>query len=157
MKSFDIKRIALQVGTAVGVVGTPAISYAQNNNGLDLSRIQQILFPIEPSGGFNLQTLFQSVFGLIILIAAIIAILYLVWAGIQYITASTDEEKAKKARTAIYNAIIGIVVIILSYAIIVWVGTVVRTNAPGSPENTGNNGGLGGFGGGTFGNRTNPF
>jgi|SRR3989344_650213 len=50
-------------------------------------------------------------------IAAIIAFVYLVLNGINYITAGGDAEKATKARTGILNAIIGIVVVSLAFMI----------------------------------------
>lgn len=50
-------------------------------------------------------------------IAAVIAFIYLVMSGINYITAGGDADKATKARTGILNAIIGIVVIVLAFFI----------------------------------------
>ena len=126
-----MKRIIAGLGTAVTMLGVPAVASAQ----VSIPFLKTILNPIQPTNAnLDINTLFQSVFNIIITIAAMIAVLYLVWAGIQYITASTDEDKAKKAKTAIFNAIIGIVVIILSYAIIVYVGRLVRTTAPGTNE-----------------------
>lgn len=47
--------------------------------------------------------------------AGILATIYLLWAGMSYITAGGDENKAVKARTGIINAIIGIIIILLSF------------------------------------------
>ncbi len=131
--------------TAASVMALPAAAFAQisgaNVATPDVDRLANILNPIPVSGDFDLLTLFGAVWKVIILVAAILAILYLVWAGIQYIMAGTDPDKAKGARTAIYNAIIGIVVIILSYAIIVWVGGIARNNVPGA-ETTGTTSGF---------------
>jgi len=51
-------------------------------------------------------------------IVTIIAFVYLIISGVNYITAGGDAEKATKARTGILNAIIGIVVVVLSYFIL---------------------------------------
>ncbi len=129
-----MKKSLAKIGTGLGVLLTPALAFAQVQT-IDLNAIIAAIFPTQV-GGTNIFILFNGLFRILIVLAAIIAIFYLIWAGIQYITASTDEEKAKKARTAIYNAIIGIVVIVLSYAIIVWVGNLVKEQVnPGVTPN----------------------
>lgn len=67
--------------------------------------------------------------GLVLIIAGAIAVLYLIYGGIEYITAGGDPEKATKGRTAIVNAIIGIVIIALAYLIVA-----VVANALGGVE-----------------------
>jgi len=54
----------------------------------------------------------------ILLIAGVLALLYLIWSGIQYITSAGNPDKAKGARAGIINAIIGIIVIVAAYFII---------------------------------------
>ena len=53
-----------------------------------------------------------------LLLVAIVAVLFLVFYGFQYITAGGDPEKAKKARAGIINAIIGIIVVSLAFTIV---------------------------------------
>jgi len=62
-------------------------------------------------------TLLDVVFG----IAGIIAVAYLVFAGISYVTAGADTEKAGKARQAIVHAVIGLIIIALAYVLVYWV------------------------------------
>lgn len=50
-------------------------------------------------------------------IAGTLALIYLIWSGIMYITANGNPEQAKKAQTGIINSIIGIIVIVLAYGI----------------------------------------
>lgn len=59
-----------------------------------------------------------TVMGWVLAIVAIIAFVYLMMSGISYITAGGDSEKATKARNGIINAIIGIVVVVLSFFIL---------------------------------------
>lgn len=63
----------------------------------------------------------QNIIGLVITwllaIAAVIAFVYLILAGIKYITAGGDAAKATEARSGILNAIIGIAVISLAFII----------------------------------------
>ena|SRR3989344_2648957 len=51
-------------------------------------------------------------------IAGLIAVLFLIIGGFRYITSAGNEEVAENAKKIILNAIIGIVVIILSFVIV---------------------------------------
>lgn len=87
------------------------------------------LNPFKPTSPEAASTTFNTVFGriigLVLTIAAIVAFLYLLIAGFQYITAGGDADKAQKARQGIVNALVGILVILISYLILRYVGTVV--------------------------------
>lgn len=78
-------------------------------------------------------TTFQNLIGKIIdwvlILAGAIAVIYLVYGGILYITAGGDAEKATKGRTAVVNAIIGIVIIMLAILLVNWVGTIVQNGS----------------------------
>lgn len=66
----------------------------------------------------DLVTLILRIINALLLIAGIIAFIYLIVQGISYITAGGDAEKATAARQGVINAVIGIVIIIASFAII---------------------------------------
>jgi type IV secretory pathway VirB2 component (pilin) len=51
----------------------------------------------------------------------LIAVLYVLWAGFQILTAGGDEEKVKKGRTTIIQVVIGIVIMWLAYALVKWI------------------------------------
>lgn len=51
-----------------------------------------------------------------------IAVIFLIYGGILYITAGGDAEKATQGRTAIVNAIIGIIIIALALVLVQWAG-----------------------------------
>lgn len=70
-------------------------------------------------------TTIKKVLGWLLLIAGALAVIYLIYGGILYITAGGDAEKATKGRTALINAIIGIIIIALAFAIVTWVGTLI--------------------------------
>jgi hypothetical protein len=63
----------------------------------------------------------------LLVLAGVIAVVYLVYGGLLYITAGGDSEKATKGRTAVINAIIGIIIILLAIVIVSWVTGIVRT------------------------------
>ncbi len=74
------------------------------------------------SGGDDFKTQFlrlaNNVVGTILIIAGVLAVLYLVYSGVQYITSAGNPEKSKGARQGIINAVIGIIVISSAYLII---------------------------------------
>jgi len=90
--------------------------------------------------------------GLFIL-AGGLAVLYLFWSGLQYLTAGGNPEQAQKARNGLLYAIIGIVIVSLSFAIVNVVSNTLRIGSQNSsrtsseasqerpPENTSSPGG----------------
>jgi len=62
-------------------------------------------------------------------IAGALAVIYLVYGGVLYITAGGDAEKATKGRVAVVNAIIGIIIIVMAVIIVNWVGTLAETGS----------------------------
>lgn len=89
--------------------------------------------PTQPSGGnLSIQNIIGTIANWVLYIGGAIAFIYLIYGGILYITAGGDAEKATKGRTAIINAVIGIIIIFLSLVIISWVTGGSIFNPPGS-------------------------
>lgn len=56
----------------------------------------------------------------------LVAVIYALWGGFNILTAGGDEEKVKKGKTILIQALIGMVVIFLASSIVQWlVGTVL--------------------------------
>lgn len=55
-------------------------------------------------------------------IAALVAVGYIIYAGIQFIIAQGEADKTKKARQTIINALIGLVIAIMSAGIVAFIG-----------------------------------
>lgn len=81
------------------------IAYAQQ---LAPGQIPQI--PILGTG--NLSQLITRIINIALGAVGVVAVIYLIWGGVTYITAGGDAEKAGKGRVAITNAIIGIIIVI---------------------------------------------
>jgi len=77
----------------------------------------------------SLMTVVGNIVGVLLWIIGILAVLYLVYGGVLYITAGGEAEKATKGRTAITNAIIGIIIIVLALLIYNYVLGSVNTGA----------------------------
>ncbi len=93
-------------------------------------------------------TMVNTILTGIYVIAGALAVLYLIYAGIQYITAGGDSAKATSARTGIVNTVVGIIVIMLAFSITNWAQGLVGGEL-GDGVTTG-----GTIGGGTGGNGT---
>ena len=62
----------------------------------------------------------QILVGRVIAFLYIVAVLYGLWGGFNILTAGGDEEKVKKGKTIIIQALIGLVVIFLASSIVQW-------------------------------------
>lgn len=81
-------------------------------------------FQCDPSSGLNctagtsVNQLIKTVINWMLGIAFGVAVLFLIIGGFWYITSAGNEETAEKGKGTAVNAIIGIVIIILSYVIV---------------------------------------
>ena len=72
---------------------------------------------IDPTSVTQVNDFYYNIVSWFLLALGVVAVLVLVYAGIQYITAAGDAEKAEKAKKTIMGAVIGLIIIIASYAI----------------------------------------
>ncbi len=80
-------------------------------------------FQCDPTSGLNcgnrtLGVLFKTIIQWALGIAFAVAVIFLIYGGFLYITSGGNEEQATKGKSAVVNALIGIVVIILSFVIV---------------------------------------
>lgn len=81
-----------------------------------------VVFPVlQQVSTLSVSQLIIYIITIMLMIAGGIAVIYLIYGGILYITAGGDAEKAQAGKTAMINAIIGVAIIILSYIIVAWV------------------------------------
>jgi hypothetical protein len=66
----------------------------------------------------TLPQLIVDVVQLMLIFAGAVAVIFVIIGGYLYITAGGNEEQSEKGKKSLINAIIGIVIIIMSYAII---------------------------------------
>lgn len=69
----------------------------------------------------DLLTFVQGTLNLVISFSALLAVVFLIWAGIQYITSRGEGEKAEKATKSIIYALVGLVVCFIAPLIITFV------------------------------------
>lgn len=74
--------------------------------------------PYGASGPQNINELIGNITTWVLGIAGGIAILFIILAGLRYITAHGASKQTEAAKTALTNAIIGLVIVVLSYTIV---------------------------------------
>ena len=73
-------------------------------------------------------TFILNIINVALAVAGLIAVLFLIIGGFRYITSAGNEETSEAAKKIITNAIIGIVVIILSFVIVRVISNALTTN-----------------------------
>ncbi len=106
-------RIFGSVGLVLSVVFLPLTAQAAP----DLSKLGVTLI----SGQTDFLKILGSLVDKALILAGILAFLYVLYGGFMYLTSGGDATGANKGKTAITNAIIGIIIIALSYAIVNYV------------------------------------
>jgi threonine/homoserine/homoserine lactone efflux protein len=79
------------------------------------------------SGGglaFYIATLWKTV----ITVGGLAFIIYLVWGGIEYLTSGGDKNKIADATTKITSSVIGVAILVASYAITLFIQGVFKIN-----------------------------
>lgn len=66
----------------------------------------------------GLGDIFVTIINWALAIAFILAVIFLIYGGFRYILAGGNAEAATAGRTAIFNALIGVVIVVLSYVIV---------------------------------------
>ncbi len=105
----------------VGLVNVDRPALAQQNSSDTLSsndffRLRIPIFRTTNEDSFF--TLLANIINFVLLLAGIIAFFYVLYGGFLYLTSGGDQAGAQKGRTMIANALIGIVIIFLSYALV---------------------------------------
>ena len=65
----------------------------------------------------DMGTLITSVLTFVMLIAALLILMYLIWGGIQWITSGGDKGKTEEARNKITSAVIGLIILAAAWAV----------------------------------------
>lgn len=78
-----------------------------------------------PSGVNNTTVLVSDVINWLLGIASAVAILFLVIGGIIYVTSTGDDQRVEQAKKVINYAIIGLIVVIISYALVFTLNNII--------------------------------
>jgi Ca2+/H+ antiporter len=80
-----------------------------------------IISAVTPSGTLTVADLINDIISWVLGISGAIAVLFLILGGLQYVTSSGNKDKAEQAKQTILYAVIGLIVITLSFVIVFFV------------------------------------
>lgn len=112
-----IKDFLYAVGL-VAILSLPYLVFADNSPGMidGINKVTENSYqPVSPDGS-ALATL-ASIVSFFLSILGIVFLIYILYAGYHWMTAGGDSGKVTKAKDTIYRAVIGLIIIIGSYAI----------------------------------------
>lgn len=128
--------VALMAVLAVLMLVEP--TFAQNNTGganLGPDSYRSLRLPLfSNSDPDQFYLLLTRVINFILLLAGIVAFFYVLLGGFYYLTSGGDQAGAQKGRSMIANALIGIVIIFLSYALVNFFIRLLGRNSTGSGD-----------------------
>ena len=126
-----ITKAVLKIGAFLGLLwAAPFLAFAQSGSGSPsfdrgMTSISSY-FPNSSAAGLNTITgLITFVIQTLLFFAGGVAVLFIIIGGFWYITSAGNEEQAEKGKNALINAIIGVVIIILSYVIVTVIANLV--------------------------------
>lgn len=89
--------------------------------------------PAEPCTFKHLFELVYYVVNTLISLAGLVAIFYVVWGGAQMLLSAGAPDKVQAAKQTIWNAILGLVLVLMAYLIVSFVVGLILPNASGNP------------------------
>ena len=84
--------------------------------------------PVNVPEDIQLGNVISAVVGILLLVSAIAAFLYLILGGLQWITSGGDKSGMEAARNKITAAIVGLIIVAASWAIMMLIGQFVGVN-----------------------------
>lgn len=109
---LPVTSVLASAEAGAGAGGSGASSETANNNNTSGSMSLKIF-----TGG-SLETYLDRAQGYLFAFALVVAVIMILWAGIDFITSGGDPKKVTVAKNKIKNALIGVVVILLAKGII---------------------------------------
>lgn len=132
--------LVMSVGMSVAPLAVSAQGSAGTGLGGALSNGLTKAAPKELQGSTDLNQIIGNLIGAVIGFLGVVLFLYLLYGGFLWMTAGGDTNQVKTATTTIRNAIIGLVIIALSYAIATFIiqnlGTAVSSGGSGTSSPT---------------------
>lgn len=93
-----------------------------------LSEQLQELLRWRGAGELFLGTFISNLITIFLIVAAVVAFFFLVMGGIRFITSGGDKEATEQAKSQITKAIIGLILVFISYAVVKLVGALLGVN-----------------------------
>lgn len=108
--SIGVVNLFVFAKTSFAAITNPAIDPSMGNN------------PSGAESGDIFLTYFVGIWRTIINVGALLLLLYMIWGGIDWITAGGDSGKVGNARNKITQAVIGMIILAFSFVLIGFIG-----------------------------------
>lgn len=107
-----VKKFLTATGSALSTLAlTASVAFAQSGATIGVNA---------GNAGFritDLGTLINGALRLVLGIVGLLVFIYLIWGGVEWLTAGGDKSKTESARTKITNAIIGLAIVASAFAV----------------------------------------
>ncbi len=141
---MTLSRLAKGMLLAVALLTGPTVAFAQVSaitDGVTRTATESGLTITDCSGSDCLVKIIGNVVRLMIQLSGVLLLCYLLYAGFLYITANGESKNIDKAQSMIKNAVAGLLLIVVSFAIASFVldqvGNVVTGGEPTAPAGAG--------------------
>lgn len=111
-------KLIVRVGASISAAALPLIAFAQGLGATD---------SFQGTASGDLIPAVFKIINYLLIIAGVVAAIYLIMGGIRYITSQGEEGETEKAKNTILYALIGLIVIALSAAIVNFIISSIQT------------------------------
>ena len=118
-----MRRITTLAASAIAFLSLAKPAFAQLNLSPDISGFETSGIPF-----LNLGRLLSNILALLFFFAALMAFLFILIGGIQWISAGGDKVAAASARDRITAAVVGLLIVVAAFAITLILSTVLGIN-----------------------------
>ena len=118
-----MRRITTLAASAIAFLSLARTTLAQSNLSTDISGFETSGIPF-----LNLGRLLSNILALLFFFAALMAFLFILIGGIQWISAGGDKVAAASARDRITAAVVGLLIVVAAFAITLILSTVLGIN-----------------------------
>lgn len=147
MKNFFLKTLAVLLAFS-GLIGfssltiAPAFAEGEDKATSDVCKSSAAAEVKRAAGCFgnadSIRVIVQTILNSIIAVIGIVAVIFIVIGGVNYMTSQGDPGKLKKAKDTILYACIGLVVCALAFAIVNWTIGILNNAGKSQKPNEGN-------------------
>lgn len=118
MKKIILSTLVL--GTLFAVFVLPDLSYA-----ITSGQVPNISME---TGNVSIKDILVNIINFVLGFAAAIAVLFIIIGGVMYMTSGGNEDRLKKSKSLILQAVIGLVIVILALVIVNLTTSIVKNN-----------------------------
>lgn len=115
-----IKQLGMSLGTAIMLAPSLVLG-------------QDVRTPnkLRGTGFSNISDAIGSIFNIAITVAGVVFVLLFLIGGIQYLAAAGNEENTNKAKRLLIDAVVGLVIVVISWAVGTYVLSLLGIGTPG--------------------------